>query len=313
MNKNPATVMNKVGKTVLPYAGVIILVVIACVSTKTFATAFNIRNLISQCSILMIAAIGSSFVMAHGNLDFSNGGTMAICLIFALALCKNAPMWAILPLCLIAGTAMGALIGFLVTKVRIMAFIVGMCLMRLSSALLYTTTQMGTYILPVTVTTSLDKPVVYAVAALVMCALGIVVFEFTKIGQHNKLIGANPIAAKLSGINVKRYQFFAFVAAGICAGAAAFLLAIRSGGLSNKMGSYEIDVLIALTIGGMPLTGGSSASVRSAIIGALSLTVLNNILVLWGVGTEFVNVIKGIIFLSLVLISSRKKTGVINR
>ena len=87
------------------------------------------------------------------------------------------------------------------------------------------------------------------------------------------------------------------------------MMIVRTGGLTTSTGSYEVDVLIALTIGGMPLTGGSKASIRSAVIGGLALIVLNNILVLLGVKPDFVNVIKGIVFLTLVLVTSRNKAG----
>lgn len=295
--------------TAVPYIGLVLLISISVmVGGKSFVAAKNLRNIMTQSSILMVVSVGTAFVMAHGDMDFANGGTMGLAMVVTLALCKGIPSWAVFPMCLAVGTIIGIGIGFLVTKLRVVAFIVGMCVMRLSSAILYTTTQKATWMAPAGVMT-LNKPWFYLLVCLGMVVLGILVFEFTKIGQYNKLIGVNKNAASLSGINVNKYLIYSFAASGLCSGVAAFMTTVRTGGLSSSTGNYEVDTLIALTIGGMPLTGGSKASIRAAVIGALALTVLNNILVLRGVNADFVNVVKGMVFLTLVLISSRQNVG----
>jgi len=293
----------------VPYIGLALLIIISIITGgKSFIAVKNLRNIMTQSSILMVVSVGTAFVMAHGDMDFANGGTMGLAMVITLALCKGIPAWAVFPMCLIMGTVIGILIGFLVTRLHVVAFIVGMCVMRLSSAILYTTTNKTTYLAPAKVST-LNKPWFYLLVCISMVILGIVFFEYTKVGQYNKLIGVNRNAALLSGINVNKYLVYSFAASGLCAGVAAFMTTVRTGGLSSSTGNYEVDTLIALTIGGMPLTGGSKASIRAAVIGALALTILNNILVLWGVNADFVNVVKGIVFLTLVLISSRQNAG----
>lgn len=293
----------------VPYIGLALLIIISIITGgKSFIAVKNLRNIMTQSSILMVVSVGTAFVMAHGDMDFANGGTMGLAMVITLALCKGIPAWAVFPMCLIMGTVIGILIGFLVTRLHVVAFIVGMCVMRLSSAILYTTTNKTTYLAPAGVST-LNKPWFYLLVCISMVILGIVFFEYTKVGQYNKLIGVNRNAALLSGINVNKYLVYSFAASGLCAGVAAFMTTVRTGGLSSSTGNYEVDTLIALTIGGMPLTGGSKASIRAAVIGALALTILNNILVLWGVNADFVNVVKGIVFLTLVLISSRQNAG----
>lgn len=293
----------------VPYIGLLLLVLISVLAGgKTFLAAKNLRNIMTQSSILMVISVGTAFVMAHGDMDFANGGTMGLAMVVTLALCKGIPAWAVFPMCLLVGTAIGIMIGVLVTRLRVVAFIVGMCIMRLSSAILYTTTNKTTWLAPAGITT-LNKPWFYLVVCVSVVILGIIVFEFTKIGQYNKLIGVNRDAAQLSGIHTSKYLIYSFTVSGFCAGVAAFMTTVRTGGLSSSTGSYEVDTLIALTIGGMPLEGGSKASIQSAVIGALALTVLNNILVLQGVNADFVNVVKGLVFMALVLISSCQSRG----
>ena len=298
-------------KGAVPYVGFLILVLLAVVTGgESFTSMRNIRNILTQSSILMVISVGTTFVMAHGNMDFANGGTMGLTMVMALAVCKGIPAWAVFPVCLIVGTLIGYIIGILVTKLKVVAFIVGMCVMRLSSAVLYSVTNEATYIVPASLT-KLNNSWFYFLMCVAVVILGIMVFEHTKVGQYDKLIGVNRKAAWLSGINVDRYLVIAFTLSGLAAGIAAFMTSVRIGGLGSSTGNYEVDALIGLTIGGMPLTGGSKASMRAAVIGALSLTVLNNILVIWGVNADFVNVIKGLVFLALVLISSHQKTGVV--
>lgn len=293
----------------IPYMGLALLILVSVIAGgKTFLAAKNLRNIMTQSSILMVVSVGTAFVMAHGDMDFANGGTMGLAMVVTLALCKGIPAWAVFPMCLLVGTAIGVMIGILVTRLRVVAFIVGMCIMRLSSAILYTTTNKTTWLAPAGIT-KLNKPWFYLAVCVGVVILGIIVFEFTKIGQYNKLIGVNRNAAQLSGIPTAKYLIYSFAASGLCAGVAAFMTTVRTGGLSSSTGNYEVDTLIALTIGGMPLEGGSKASVQSAVIGALALTILNNILVLQGVNADFVNVVKGLVFMALVLISSRRSRG----
>ena len=298
-------------RTMVPYIGLLVLVLLAVVTGgESFTSMRNIRNILIQSSILMVISVGTAFVMAHGNMDFANGGTMGLAMVMALAVCKGIPAWAVFPVCLITGTLIGYVVGILVTKLKVVAFIVGMCIMRLSAAILYTVTNEATYNIPAE-HSKLNTPWFYIVMCVLVVVVGALVFESTKVGQYDKLIGVNRKAAWLSGINVDRYLVIAFTISGIGAGIAAFMTSVRIGGLGSSTGNYEVDTLIGLTIGGMPLTGGSKASMRAAVIGALSLTVLNNILVIWGVNADFVNVVKGLVFLALVLISSRQRTGVV--
>lgn len=306
--QNKEDVKRLVGK-LIPYVGLALLVLFAIIAKgERFLAVRNLRNILIQSSILIVMAVGSAFIMSHGDMDFANGGTMGLAMVVTVALCKGLPAWGYLPMCLLTGAVIGTLIGFLTTRLRVVAFIVGMCVMRLSTAILYTTTQQTVWLAPTSLS-NFNQPWFYIVVCVLTVAVGWIVFEYTKIGQYNKAIGVNQNAARLSGVNVKKYLLFSFAIGGLCAGLSAFMMIVRTGGLTTSTGSYEVDVLIALTIGGMPLTGGSKASIRSAVIGGLALIVLNNILVLLGVKPDFVNVIKGIVFLTLVLVTSRNKAG----
>lgn len=158
-------------RTMVPYIGLLVLVLLAVVTGgESFTSMRNIRNILIQSSILMVISVGTAFVMAHGNMDFANGGTMGLAMVMALAVCKGIPAWAVFPVCLITGTLIGYVVGILVTKLKVVAFIVGMCIMRLSAAILYSVTNEATYIIPAELS-KLNTPWFY----IVMCVLVVVV------------------------------------------------------------------------------------------------------------------------------------------
>ena len=94
------------------------------------------------------------------------------------------------------------------------------------------------------------------------------------------------------------------MALGICVGIAAFFYLTRLGVVRSNSGrGVEFDVMIALVLGGFPLAGGSNARFRSAIIGAVIVTILSNGLTLWGLGPELVAGVKGLLFVTVIAVS----------
>lgn len=85
-------ILRQRAKGAVPYAGFLILVLLAVVTGgENFTSMRNIRNILTQSSILMVISVGTTFVMAHGNMDFANGGTMGLAMVVALAVCRGIP------------------------------------------------------------------------------------------------------------------------------------------------------------------------------------------------------------------------------
>ena len=302
--------LKKIVRNLVPFVGLIALFLIFSFTTNgRFLKPTNLTNIISQSCVVMIAAIGCSFVMAHNNLDFSLGGSCALCAVAAVILGNEVSPWLILPVCLIVGVLCGILTGVLHIKARIPAFMAGMCIMFIGRGV-----AQGTYLIfPMRLPASLkvlQSTWFYVAVLVVVFIVAYILFEYTKIGKYNKLIGSNPKCSELSGINVNRYKILAFAISGFCVGVAAFVTVIRGGGAGAQTGSsLETNVLLALTLGGLPLTGGSDTKLRSAIIGGLTLFILDNGLTMWRVDPTLCNVVKGIIFLAVVFLSISREKG----
>ncbi len=289
-------------RKIIPIAGLLILFIIFSVTTGgLFLRWNNLQNLILQSAITMVAAVGTAFVMAHNNLDFSLGGACALsCVLSYLIVGNNLVLFFIL--CIVFGVICGLFSAVLHVKGEVPAFIAGMCLMFAGRGLAQSVAASNTMML--TQAAQLNNMWFFIVVLVVVVVIGYILFNYTKIGKYQKLIGTNPKAAQLSGISVGKYKTIAFIISGVTIGLASCLTVIRSPSIVGSTGTnLETNVLLALSLGGMSMTGGSASRMRSAVIGTLIFFILNNGLTLWGLDPNYVDIVKAIFFLFTVTIS----------
>ncbi|MEU1482740.1 multiple monosaccharide ABC transporter permease [Streptomyces sp. NPDC005752] len=146
----------------------------------------------------------------------------------------------------------------------------------------------------------------YKGAPVVLLILGVLVVGFgylmrnAIIGRHIYAIGGNLPAAKLSGVKDKKVTFLVFLNMGMLAALAGLVFAARFNAASPKAGlNFELEAIAASFIGGASMSGGVG-TVLGAIIGGLVLGVLNNGMNLVGIGTDYQQVIKGLVLLAAV-------------
>ncbi|MCT2593119.1 sugar ABC transporter permease [Streptomyces sp. N2-109] len=141
------------------------------------------------------------------------------------------------------------------------------------------------------------------VVMLVMCALLIglgYVMRNAVVGRHVYALGGNKAAAKLSGVKDKRVTFMVFVNMGVLAALAGCVYAARLNAGTPQAGlNFELEAIAAAFIGGASMSGGVG-TVMGAVIGGLVLGVLNNGMSLVGIGTDYQQVIKGLVLLAAV-------------
>ncbi|GHJ37841.1 multiple monosaccharide ABC transporter permease [Streptomyces sp. TS71-3] len=141
------------------------------------------------------------------------------------------------------------------------------------------------------------------VVLLIMCALLIglgYVMRNAVVGRHVYALGGNKPAAMLSGVKDKRVTFLVFVTMGVLAALAGCVYAARLNAATPNAGlNFELEAIAAAFIGGASMSGGVG-TVLGAVIGGLVLGVLNNGMSLVGVGTDYQQVIKGLVLLTAV-------------
>lgn len=289
-------------KDVFPYLGLILITLLFSLTTNgKFLRTGNLILILKQSVIVMIGALGSSFVLAHGNMDFSIGGEMALCCLISYYIAQLNP-YLMLPACILVGMLLSLIVSVVHVVIGVPAFVSGMCVMFIGKGIVQSVSGNGMSI--PAMYNAWDTTATYIAVVAIVLAVTFVLYNYTKIGRYNRLIGSNPTAAHLSGINTKKYKILAFLVSGFCVGVASFLTMLRGGGLSAQTGTtFEMDTIIVLTLGGAPLSGGSGVKLRNALLGALTYFVLSNGLVLWGVKAEIIFIIKGVLFLAIVALT----------
>lgn len=153
-------------------------------------------------------------------------------------------------------------------------------------------------------------PVVLIILLVLFVAYSFVMRN-TTIGRHAYAIGGNEAAARLSGVKSQRVTFLVFVNMGVLASLAGLVYAARlNAGTPNAGINFELEAIAASFIGGASASGGVG-TVFGAVIGGLVLGVLNNGMSLVGIGTDYQQVIKGLVLLAAVGfdIYNKKKGG----
>ena len=146
---------------------------------------------------------------------------------------------------------------------------------------------------------------------VIVIAVCLFFFHFTSLGKYAKAIGDNPISAEQSGARITKIKFWCYFIAGICVGAASVIILARAGNVSRNIGAgMEMNVMIAIILGGMNLSGGAKSRISAAIVGTITYSLLANGLTIAGVSQGHITLIKGIIFLLIVAMTLRQNKTV---
>ncbi len=287
-------------RTLLPILGLIFVFILFNLLTG-WRMMNNLSLVMSQAYVLLISATGVFFIMTVGGLDFSQGSILGLSSIVVCFLSKIN-----LPLAVLGGIATGALIGgingFFYVNRKIQSFIVTICTMFLLRGVIkYLTTNA-----PVTGAAGLillDNAAFKAALAAAVLMIAFLVFRFTKFGRYLKAIGAGEKAAMFAGIRTDRMKLLLYVLAGALTGFAAFINVIKVGSVTSSGGSQlETQILIALVLGGMPISGGAKVRFENIVVGSLLYVILSSGLNMMGFSTQLMQLIQGIVFLVFVAV-----------
>lgn len=287
-----------------PLLAFIVVVAVAALTTERFFDTGNLSNLALQVSVVSIVAIGSTIVILTGGIDLSPGSAIAL-LSMSLALLMKThelPLVAAIPLVLLFGGLLGALNGAITAYLRIPAFIATLAALSAFRGVAFIPTNgapifsLSADLSQVFYGTLFGIPLPFYYVAVAYSA-AFVFLNLSPLGRKIYAVGGNPTAARLSGINVPRIQCLVFILAGITAAAGAILFAARlNSGSPNYGTGMELQAIAASVIGGASLAGGRG-HILGTLLGALIITVVQNVMNLNGIGSSLQAVIIGAIIL----------------
>jgi ribose transport system permease protein len=312
--------------------GLIAILVLAAIlsparnGSNVFLEPRNLLNIVRFASENGIIAIGMTLVILTGGIDLSVGAVLALCAVGAAAcmtrygLGTTETVLAVLAL----GGLVGVINGLVTTKFNIQSFITTLAMLGVARGV--ASLWSGGYAIPLAFGEGegLAPPSFKAIFAGQVNLFGLEipapVFYFlgvgliasfllrrTGFGRHVYAVGGNETAARLSGVNVDRVKVTVFAASGLLAGLAALLHAALVNQGSHIDGSgYELNAIAAVVIGGTSLAGGIGTVVGS-MIGALTLSILDNILGLRNVQSEYQAILKGVIIVLAVIIQRQRR------
>lgn len=289
----------------------LIVAVFAIMRFDTFASFANVRNIGMAAAILLVMAVGATFVLITGGVDLSVGAVLVFSGVIAAKVmgAMGSDGWEVAAIGLVAamaaGTAWGILNGLLVAKAKVPALVVTLGTMGAAQGLSWIIAGEDLrdvpYVLGDTVGVgSIGGIPILVIIAIAITLLGGLTLQLTRFGRHTFAIGSNPLAAREMGINVDWHLVRVYGLAGLLAGIAGILSLARYG--STTIGGHATDnlqVIAAVVIGGTSLFGGRG-SVFTTAVGVLIPATLASGLIMVGLNTFWRDVAVGVVLVAAV-------------
>lgn len=270
--------------------------------------------MILQVSVIGIIAVGVTQVIITGGIDLSSGSVVGMTAMVAAGFAQSST-WtraiypdltdlpAIIPIAtgIVIGVAAGLVNGWLIAYTKIPPFIatLGMMVSARGISKWYTKGQ------PVSGLTDqfnfIGSGAWPVIVFLVVALIFHIALRYTRYGKFTYAIGANPQAAKVSGINIEAHLIKVYAIAGALAGLAGIVTAARAQTAQSGMGAmYELDAIAAAVIGGTSLAGGVGR-ITGTVIGTIILGVMSSGFTFLRVDAYYQEIIKGAIIVAAVV------------
>jgi ribose transport system permease protein len=297
-----------------------LVLIFAVLNPSAFLTDANFRNIVDDVSVLLVMAIGSTFVIATAGIDLSVGSVLVFSgVVAAKALVGlDSEAWTVIPIGIAiamgVGAAWGVLNGLLIAKAELSPLIVTLATLGIALGLAQVLTngidvnEVPHRVSDVAFTQIAGVPLLGLIAALV-AVLGGLLLHITRFGMEVLAIGSNPEAARRAGIRVDRKLIQVYGLAGALSGLGGFLSLARFG--TTTIAGHNTDVLKVISgvvLGGTSLFGGV-ATIFGTVIGMLIQAVLQNGLLIVNVEPFWQQVAVGVVLLVAVYLDRvRRRT-----
>jgi ribose transport system permease protein len=275
-----------------------------------FLTRDNFDNIVLTGAVISVLAVGQFMVIVTAGIDLSVGAVTALATVVVAKLLQvgwGVPT-AILATLICCGT-FGVLNGLLVVFGRITPFVATLGMLSVAQGVAFLIQNGMLIVIHDDAFKSMLNGSVFGVSSQVVTFVVVtlvfsIVMRWTTFGRQLYAIGGNAEAARLSGLPVTRSLVAAYAISSLLAGLAGLMLAAQLGQGSSLMArGAELDSIAAAVVGGASLFGGVGTP-AAAVIGGLLIGTISNILDLRGIAAEPQLIMKGLLILLAVFLTS---------
>jgi ribose transport system permease protein len=302
-------------------SGILIAIVIVTIGLfgfylrdTNYLSADNLLSIVRQTAAITVMAVPTVFVIAARELDLSFAAVVPVSGFIAALLMESQGMPVAVAASLLVGIGVGLVNGLITVLFKIPSFVVTLGTMGILTGLSLRITNSAA----VSVADSRFLAIfgigsLGSVPSLLLWTVGVVavghfVLSYTATGRGVLATGANPNAARLSGIRTSRIRVGVMMASGFGGALAGLLYVGQFAAASYTLGTSDLlTVIAAVIIGGTSLAGGKG-SVVGALIGSLLIGTLNNGLIIIGLANPEQLMVRGVIIIAAVIFSARTVT-----
>jgi simple sugar transport system permease protein len=286
--------------------------VVFSLGSSNFLTLTNFLNILRQAAPILIVAVAMTFVIVTAGIDLSVGSQVALVnAVAAMLLAAGLPWVPVVAGMLVFGMAVGLAQGWFIAYQGIPAFIVTLAgLSILRGVALWLTEGYSIPVPPIPGFFAMGRgsfagvpiPAIIAVAVVL---LGLVALNTTKYGRQVVAVGSNSEAARRVGMPARWTLASVYALTGAASALAGLLIAARLGsGSSNAAVGFELQVIAAVVLGGTSLMGGRG-TILGTVLGALTIAVIGNGLILMHISPFFTQIVTGAIILVAIWLNTR--------
>ncbi|WP_322793939.1 ABC transporter permease [Bellilinea sp.] len=280
--------------------------------SQRFSSIRNFENIILSATDVGIIAIGMTFVLLTGGIDLSVGAIMYITGAVLAIMLENGVSMAIgIPCAILSGTLWGCLNAFLISKVKIIPFMVTLGTLTAGRGLGLLITHSRHISVPDEMRFGATRifnliPIPIIIFAL-MVLLAVIILQYTSFGRQIYAMGNDPEAAKKAGLNTARLTALVYILSGFCAAIASIISISQVGSVSSSFGEgTEFQAIAASVMGGTSLFGGVGNVFPGTVVGILLIQMIQNGLIFLRVDLYLQEMVKALIILFAVFIDAQR-------
>lgn len=284
-------------------------------STNAFWTANNISNLLRQGAMTAILAVGQTFVIITAGIDLSVGAVVGFSSVtVAWLLQHGVPLWPAMGITLLIGVLIGAFHAFAIVRMGLPPFIVTLATLTSLRGIGLVVTKGSTISISDESFTNFSRAEFLSIPSLFWMVIAVAIpayifLHLSRWGRYLFAVGSNSEAARLSGVNVNRTIYLAYILSSTCAAFVGLLLASRIGiGNAMQAEGWELQAIASSVIGGTSLFG-AVGSVHGPLLGAFILTTINNGANLLNIDAFVQRIITGVLIIVIVYFDQLRRRG----